>query len=254
MRIGPLRKNHDSRRSSSEFWAPYSDMMAALLGVFVLLLIVTVYHLGKPLQEVESALKERKTLADQIRAEIGVDSTIVTVSKSGIITFRGDILFAVDDSRLTLNGRRVLSQVMPPILERLFDGSQATAKNFESQLERILIEGHADSTFSKYLHPEYAGLPESSYKYNLSLSQNRAFSVMDHLLNDTALSDSVRGKLKQYATASGRSLVDPIVDSRGFGIPAKSRRIEIKFQMKDKDLLDRLVEQLELRGVVGESE
>jgi len=228
-------------------------MMAALLGVFVLLLIATVYHLGKPLQEVESALKERKALADHIRETVGPDSTIVTISKSGVITFRGDVLFAVGDPNLSAKGKQVLSDIMPPILDKLFDGEHPTAQNFESQLERISIEGHADSTFNRRLHPEYVSDPEASYKYNLELSQQRAFSVMKYLLNEPALSNSVRDKLKRYATASGRSHVDP---ERIYGYYSyeKSRRIEIKFQMKDKMLLDRLVESLELRGVVGEFE
>ena len=250
---------HRSRKSAtipeparSEYWAPYSDMMAAMVGVFILLLIATLYHLGKPLQEVEKALRTRSELAELIMSRIEQDTTLVDISKSGVITFRGDILFDVDDSSLSESGKALLSAVMPPILGSVFDGDSGDSLSFENQLSRIMIEGHADSTFSPALHPEFAGYAEAGYQYNLDLSQRRAFSVMNYLLNDPSIELVLREKLKRYATASGRSFVDPRADDLGQYSPGRSRRIEIKFQTKDKELLESLVGMLRQRLQRGE--
>lgn len=241
MRLSSRQTPSLPEAARSEYWAPYSDMMAAMVGVFILLLIATLYNLGKPLQEVEKALRTRSEVAELIRTRIGQDSTLVTISKSGVVTFRGDILFDVDQVALSQPGKALLSTVMPPILASVFDGGSGDSLSFENQLSRIMIEGHADSTFNPMLHPEYANLAEADYQYNLDLSQRRAFSVMNYLLNDTSLDIELREKLKRYATASGRSYSDPRLDDAGLYSPERSRRIDIKFQTKDKELLESLV-------------
>ncbi len=92
-------------------------------------------------------------------------------------------------------------------------------KNIASHIDKIIIEGHSDS--------------DGSYLYNLNLSQQRAFAVMYHLLTiDYIKKHHIKSKL----VASGRSYLDAIkID--GKEDKDASRRIEVKFRLKNEDAM-----------------
>lgn len=89
-------------------------------------------------------------------------------------------------------------------------------QNF-SNIENIIIEGHTDS--------------DGSYIYNLDLSQKRAYEVMNFIYTFYK-SD----KLQKLLMASGRSFSDPVFVN-GVEDKDKSRRIEIKFSIKNDNAL-----------------
>lgn len=91
-----------------------------------------------------------------------------------------------------------------------------SAKN----LDQIIIEGHTDS--------------DGDYLYNLALSQNRAFAVMD-FINSWNKDE----RLKNYLIASGKSFMNPVLRD---GVEDKdaSRRIEIKFTLSNKDAIEQI--------------
>jgi chemotaxis protein MotB len=92
-------------------------------------------------------------------------------------------------------------------------------KNIASHIDKIIIEGHSDS--------------DGSYLYNLNLSQQRAFAVMHHLLTiDYIKRNNIQSKL----VASGRSYLDAI-KINGIEDKDASRRIEVKFRLKNEDAM-----------------
>ncbi|HHH37826.1 MAG TPA: OmpA family protein, partial [Epsilonproteobacteria bacterium] len=86
-------------------------------------------------------------------------------------------------------------------------------------LDKIIIEGHTDS--------------DGGYLYNLDLSQRRAFAVMNYLLT---LDFAEKYNIKPLITASGRSCLDAI-KVNGIEDKDASRRIEIKFRLKNEDAM-----------------
>jgi len=86
-------------------------------------------------------------------------------------------------------------------------------------IKTIVIEGHTDS--------------DGGYLYNLKLSQDRALSVMNYLLT---LPISKKYNLQKYLTASGRSYIDRVLLD-GEEDKDASRRIEIKFRLKNQNAL-----------------
>ncbi len=92
-------------------------------------------------------------------------------------------------------------------------------KNIAQHIDKIIIEGHSDS--------------DGSYLYNLNLSQQRAFAVMHHLLTiDYIKKNHIQSKL----VASGRSYLDTI-KVNGIEDKDASRRIEVKFRLKNEDAM-----------------
>ncbi len=218
--------------TSSEFWIPYSDLMAGLLGVFALLLVTTLHSLGERISNVRDILEERKQVVEQLKLKFKNDARVELDTTTGTIRFRGDILFDRNQWDLRPEGKSVLSEVMPRYFDVLFG-----EEDLISQIEQVVVVGHADRTFNRRQY----GDPEMAYKHNLDLSQKRAFSVMEYLLDDPLITNH-RDRLKELGTATGRSFMDPVIDDEtGIEDEDRSRRIEIRFRLKDHELLEQVL-------------
>src|SRR5690606_17874858 len=90
----------------------------------------------------------------------------------------------------------------------------------------IIVEGHTDT--------------EGGYIYNLRLSQNRAFSVVEVVLHPDFPNFMYQENLESIITANGRSYSEPIYNESGTIDPDKSRRVEFKFRLKDELVLEKL--------------
>ncbi|MDQ7060493.1 MAG: OmpA family protein [Sulfurimonas sp.] len=95
-------------------------------------------------------------------------------------------------------------------------------RNIASQIDRIVIEGHTDS--------------DGSYLLNLDISQKRAYAVMSYL---ASLEYTKRHNLMPLLVASGRSYQD-IIKVNGVENKDASRRIEIKFTLKNDDAMNEI--------------
>ena len=156
-------KNHD-------YWQSYSDLMAAVLLVFILLISMMMFKYNGMAAE----LKQQKSKVDEL---IGVRSMIIEElleefkatelsldidPQSGAIRFSDGVFFDTAESVLKPEGKEYLNKFLPRYLNVLLDPKY---KNFVSQ---IIIEGHTDN--------------RGNYMYNLELSQKRAFAVTSYIL------------------------------------------------------------------------
>ncbi len=134
--------------------------------------------------------------------------------KSGALRLSSSILFDKGSSELKEESKSELRASFEEYIAAL-----VTNEAIRPHLDRIVIEGHTDS--------------DGTYLYNLKLSQDRALAVMNYLLT---LPISQKYDLEKYLVASGRAYMDSI--KKG-GIEDKdaSRRIEIKFQLKNRDAM-----------------
>ncbi|SFV54050.1 FIG00638667: hypothetical protein [hydrothermal vent metagenome] len=147
-----------------------------------------------------------------LRQELG--DKISIDSKSGSLRLSSNILFDKGSSKLKDEAKGKLKEAFEEYI-----GALVTNPNIKPHLDKIIIEGHTDS--------------DGGYLYNLDLSQKRAFAVMHYLLN---LDFAKKQNIKPLIVASGRSYLDAIkVD----GVEDKdaSRRIEIKFRLKNEDAM-----------------
>jgi len=197
----------------------------------------TVENRDKKLLKLLNALDERETKYDglieklqsqkaKIKSLTGIKLKVVAALKeelgsninidknSGSLRLASNILFD--------KGSAVLKDEAKTELKRSFEeyiGALVTNPKIKPHLDRIIIEGHTDS--------------DGGYLYNLDLSQKRAFAVMNFLLT---LDFAKENNIKPLMIASGRAYLDAVkVD----GIEDKdaSRRIEIKFRLKNEDAM-----------------
>ena len=163
--------------------------------------------------DVISALKEEFT-AQNLNVDID--------SKTGALMLDSNVMFDYNKAELTEEGMAVLDQVLPVYCQVLMK------EEYKDYLAEIIIDGYTDTT--------------GDYAYNLSLSQQRSLAVAQYLLSieDDFLSSTQEEDLKQVLTVNGHSMSNPILDADGNVDMDASRRVEVKFRLKDDEMIDEL--------------
>ena len=192
------------------------------------------------LLEILNAVDEKKTKYDtllvnlqaqkaKIKSLTGIKLKVVAALKSALGD-NIDIDKKTGSLRLASNilfdsGASVLKPEAKLSLKRAFEdyiGTLIENKEIKPHLDKIIIEGHTDS--------------DGTYIYNLNLSQKRALSVMEYLLT---LDFTKRHNIRPLMTASGRAYLD-IITKNGKEDKEASRRIEIKFRLKNEQAMNEI--------------
>ena len=146
-----------------------------------------------------------------LKKSLGKDMKIDPID--GSIKLSANILFDEGKSDLKENSKQALKKAVYSYFNTILEN-----ENINKHIDKIIIEGHTNS--------------KGSFLYNLDLSQKRAYSVMEFLFS---MNFEKKSKLKKLLLASGRSFLDPVLDKNGQENINKSRRIEIKFNLKNQE-------------------
>lgn len=153
-------------------------------------------------------IKVIKLLKESLGKDIKLDQ------KSGKIILSSKILFEEGESELKKDSIKDLKKVLNSYLNAILQNDE-----INKHIDKIIIEGHTNS--------------KGSFLFNLNLSQKRAYAVMKFIFEQDFEN---KHKLKHLLISSGRSFLDPVYNN---GIEDKnaSRRIEIKFSLKNEDAI-----------------
>lgn len=146
----------------------------------------------------------------------------VDIDSTGALMLDSNVMFAHNEAELTEEGMNVLQQVLPIYCQVLLQDE------YQEYLAEIIIEGHTDTS--------------GSYEYNLNLSQQRSLAVAQYLLSiqEQFLSGTQIESLEKFLTVNGHSMGNPIVGEDGNIDMDASRRVEVKFRLKDEEMLQEL--------------
>ena len=290
------------------YWQSYSDMMAALLLIFILMIAITlaIYRqktndlektrlelstaqseldatiedlelskaeleksnedlasslaelqqayeqaaltqeeLNNAYLEIENARQELTTTKQELQDIVGIRTDIIGALQSalsnatmkvdaqtGSITFSSDVLFRYNSASLTADSRETLKNIIPMYLDVLLQDQ------FRDYIAEIIIEGHTDT--------------DGGYRSNMELSYERANAVADFCLNRrNGLGETEIEQLQKILTVNGKSWSNPIYKKDASGnateevdMPA-SRRVEIKFRLKEDEMIEKMAGILE---------
>jgi len=156
-------------------------------------------------------IKVAATLKEAMGESIHIDP------KSGAMRFSSNILFKQGEYRLKESAKSELKNVLYKYIHTLLADD-----TIRQHIDQITIEGHTNS--------------DGSYLYNLQLSQRRALAVMEFLYS---LDFSNEKLFQKYLSASGRAYADPVLKN-GREDKDASRRIEIKFRIKNEQAIKEL--------------
>jgi len=148
----------------------------------------------------------------ELKASLG--DKINIDKKNGSLRLASNILFDKGSAQLKEAAKAQLAKNFVNYISALIEN-----RNIAPHIDKIIIEGHSDS--------------DGSYLYNLNLSQQRAYAVMNYLLT---LDYIKRNNIKSKLVASGRSYLD-VIKVNGKEDKDASRRIEVKFRLKNEDAM-----------------
>ena len=313
-----MRRKKKSENNGFNVWRSYSDMMAGVLLLFVLLMCVTLFQaqksynesikerddkialqeeytqqlldkqnaldekegtiqnqdeqlknqdeqlktqqekleeqeqqlnaLAAKLKEQEATLKSQQSALDtktqqlknqqaQIDQIIGVKADVIEALKNefsrnnisvdidaqtGALTLEASVMFDYDQAELTDAGKQALEQILPIYCKVLLQD------DYMKYLAEIIIDGYTDT--------------DGDYSYNLQLSQQRSLAVAQYLLDiqGNFLDATQSQNLEKYLTVNGHSMANPVLDANGNVDKDASRRVEVKFRLKDEEMIDEL--------------
>ena len=235
------RRNREAFAENS-FWQSYSDMMAALLLIFILIIAITLavyrqkntdlqkseYELGLAKQEIEDAKKllyNAQQELDNYRLEIDKSNQELAFSLAQLQQAYDEAALTRD--ALTAESKVTLKEVIPTYLDVLLQD------RFRGYIAEIIVEGHTDT------QGDYAG--------NMKLSYQRAYSVAEFCIDEkNGLSRDKIAQLTSLLTVNGRSWSHPVYvrDAQGNNTSqvdmAASRRVEIKFRLKEDEMIEKI--------------
>ena len=260
-----MKKNRRSRRTHGEkvnYWQSYSDLMTALLLMFMLITLAISLKANSDYQKdidkrvaYEAELEEQKKRLEEneirrqedekimkeqekkindligIKAQIiedlsqafsDVDLTVQIDNNTGSITFASSVLFDYNSDQIKASGKEFLDEFLPIYVNSILNDK------FKDYISEIIVEGYTDD--------------KGEFIYNLELSQKRAFSVSKYCLEHPQLFDeSVDFEhLKAILTTNGKSMNNLITDDNGKVNAEASRRVEFKFRLKDDEMINEM--------------
>ena len=182
-------------------------------------------------ERIDQIIGVKAELIDALNKEFQANQINVQIDKeTGAILLDSSVLFSFNESELTEEGTEILDQVLPVYCHVLLTGEYA------DYVGEVIIDGYTDST--------------GDYVTNLSLSQSRAYAVAAYLLENMGsfLSGPEQTLLMSKLTANGKSSSNPILTVQGAEDEDASRRVEIKFRLKDEEMIT------ELQALIEESQ
>ena len=173
--------------------------------------------------KIDNIISVKAEVVESLQQEFAKNNLNVNIdSQTGALTLDASVLFAYDDAELTEEGKTALRSVLPIYCKVLLEDS------YKSYLAEIIIDGYTDT--------------DGDYAYNLELSQRRSLAVAQYLLEIQGefLTSDQTIDLQDYLTVNGHSMANPILDADGNVDKDASRRVEVKFRLKDDEMIDEL--------------
>ena len=185
-------------------WAVFGDLMAGLLGAFVLILVGVLVVQMDLVANLQAEVKKRqqeeqRRMALEKALAIPLQSGRVTLN-NGRIGISGSVLFAVSSDQLRPDGRQLLKSLVPPLQVYLGERN-----------EMLMVSGFTDDQPVSGSNRRFAD--------NLELSAQRSLTVTRALIEEGMPASRV------FAAAFGAE--QPVASNQNDSGRALNRRVEM---------------------------
>lgn len=185
-------------------WAAFGDLMACLLGVFVLFFVWIVSFEVSMANDLKAERSEREAATARLTV---LESALAGPLRAGLITFvdgrigiRGSVLFDLNSAELRSTGRTLLTEMAGPL-----------AAYLSSRDESLMVSGFTDDL-------QMRGVLRT-YKDNWELSAQRSLTVVRALVEAGVPNDAL------FAAGFGEN--HPVARNDSDENRARNRRVEM---------------------------
>ncbi|GEM_PF-5640652 len=155
-------------------------------------------------------IQNQQALADEISSAMEKSDVDAHVdSASGAVSLDNSILFGFDDATLSDKGKAALDSFMDAYVPVISKAKE------QGSIADIVVEGYTD--------------PQGSYDYNMTLSEQRAQSVVDYCTKK-------HPEIAEYITAKGCSYDKLVYNEDGTVNDEASRRVEFHFILETEGI------------------
>ena len=270
------KKGKKILHSVQEYWQSYSDMMAALLLMFILIMAITLYQSLSTFEQKNEELEEQKQTIIEQSDSLSIKESEAEEQRKLLKQQESELTKKEDSLNQTTAQLEELSRlvgVKAEIIESLseeFEKSDLYVKvdkssgaiTFDSSVVFDTNSYTLTDTGKEFLQafiPKYISVllkkdykdyiseiiieghtdTKGQYIYNLNLSQQRANVVAAYCLDEqtSPLEMKQIEVLRALVTANGRSFSDPILKRNGEVDMDASRRVVFKFRVKDEEMI-----------------
>ena len=223
-------------------WSSISDMMSALMMVFMFISVSYAFQISKQTKALEDQTEKvseitkayednHRRIYEELMTRFGpkLQDWKAEIDKE-TLTFRFNdpaLLFEAGSAELTSTFSDILSEFWPAYV--------ALAIKNSKDIREVKIEGHTSSEWAS------ASLDES-YFNNMELSQERTRATLEFCYSVTPL--SARGWVRNLVTANGMSFSRPILDDSGNEARENSRRVEFTIIVDSSSTLDQIMREI----------
>jgi flagellar motor protein MotB len=195
----------DSVESATPVWAVFGDLMAGLLGAFVLILVCVMGMQLDLAERLQAEVKQREAAAQRTAAleralAIPLAAGRVTLA-NGRIAISGSVLFALNSAELQPDGRQLLKTLAGPL-----------AAYLAARDEVLMVSGFTDDR-------QVRDTGRAKFADNWELSAQRALTVTRALIEEGVPSPAV------FAAAFGAE--QPVASNAEAAGRALNRRVEM---------------------------
>jgi len=184
-------------------WAVFGDLMAGLLGAFVLILVLAIGMQLELTTQLEAEVKQRQAAEQR---HMALEQALAVPLAAGRVTLvggrigiNGNVLFAVNSAELQPEGRQLLKSLAAPLTAYLL-----------ARDEILMVSGFTDDRLVR---------DGNRFADNWELSAQRALTVTRTLIESGMASSSV------FAAAFGAE--QPVASNDDAEGRSKNRRVEI---------------------------
>ncbi len=171
--------------------------------------------------QIADLLGVRTRIVEDLRNSLAKANISATVDpNTGDIVLDSKLMYEINSAVIREEGLEQLDRLIPVYLGVLL------SEKYRDYVAEIMIEGHTDST--------------GRYERNLELSQERALNVAKYCMSMPSLTETQKNLLKKIVTAQGRADSNLIKNPDGSENQERSRRVEIKFRLKDAEMIERM--------------
>ena len=211
----PRRRRRAPDEAEKPFWISFSDLMTALMVLFLVAMAVALLATTQGLRQIDQARQGRQEAIETCLADL---QAITQRPEYAGVRLRGQTLefgplaeFGKCDNTLSPERERFVRAFVPQVL------ALSRTPGCQAWLKRFVVEGYAS--------------PEGSYLYNLNLSLERSQRFLCVLLDASApdaLARADRQAVRELFLVGGSSFNSPILNQ-----PEKSRRVELRLEFQE---------------------
>ena len=234
------------KENSDNNWVSFSDIMTGLMVIFLFISISYMLQIKKEQDETnkiyEDYIKSKEEIYTELNKEFSNDLSrwdAILGNDLSIKFLNPKVLFEPDKSMIKPSFQIILNEFLPKYFNVILQDK------YRNRISEIRIEGHSD--------PEARtpkGYNDIKYRYieNLTLSQERATSVMRFLLFNKfyqELKNNEKDWLKFHLTSNGMSFGRILDKNKEYCYKTKaqcnlpfSRRVEFKIVTNSDDVIN----------------